>query len=268
MKVLKYLIVSVAVIGLGMASWFYYPYYQIHKLKKQTVQSASAKVSYIDFFRDTKAAQINHLALGDSVIRGFGAGQNENLVTQFSEKLGQQINKPIYIQNEGINGLTSGELNELVQAGKFDEAIRHADIITINIGGNDILHAADKRDLTTVIQSFHQLQDHFSKNLTDISAKINRINPGATIVLLEQYNPIPPTDSLYTLADQLLPKWNLIIYETANQLASSIVVETTKVINRDNLDNLSTDRIHPSPKGYAAISEQMIYQLRHQYRKT
>lgn len=268
MKILKYLIVFLFLIGLGVASWVYYPQYQIHKMKKQTVSSESAKVSYIDYFGHSKSAVIHHLALGDSVIHGYGAEQNKDLISQFSAKLGKQINKQIQTQNEGINGITSSELNNLVQSGQFDEEINQADIITINVGGNDILDGAAGQDLTTVFQTFNQLQDNFSKNLSEMTAKIKMVNPDATIVFLEQYNPLAPNDSLYSLADQLLPKWNLKIYEAANGVSSSVVVETTKVINGENLDNLSADGVHPNTKGYTAISEQMIYQLKHQYRTT
>lgn len=93
------------------------------------------------------------------------------------------------------------------------------------------------------------------------------LNPNATIVFMELYNPLPPENQFYPLADQLLPNWNLKIYETANQYSVSIVVETTKVINGENLQNLSPDGVHPNSTGYMALSEQMIYQFKHQYRK-
>jgi len=66
----------------------------------------------------------------------------------------------------------------------------------------------------------------------------------------------------------MLPKWNLNIYKVAHKAPGSIVVETTKVINGDHLQNLSPDGVHPNFAGYSAISEQMIYQFKHQLRKT
>ncbi|WP_338001039.1 GDSL-type esterase/lipase family protein [Neobacillus terrae] len=112
-----------------------------------------------------------------------------------------------------------------------------------------------------------QVQTAFSNNLQDISGRIHTLNPYATIIFLELYNPLPPSTQIYPLADKLLPKWNLKIYEVANQYPSSVVVETTKVINGKRLDNLSPDGVHPNSAGYTAISEQMILQLKHQYRK-
>lgn len=269
MRMMKYLLVFVLFIGLGVSTWIYYPQYQIHKMKKQVVKvsSDSSKVSYLDYFRHSKATELYNLAIGDSVIRGVGAKQNENLVYQFSNKLEDQTQKKIQFKNEGINGITSSELKDIVFKGRYDEEIQKADIVTINIGGNDILRTVKGQDFQIVFQSFDQLQSTFSKNLSEIAARIHLLNPSATIVFLELYNPLSPSEKIYSLADKLLPTWNLKIYEVANEYASSIVVETTKVINGDNLQNLASDGVHPNSLGYLAISEQIIYQLKKQYRK-
>ncbi|MFC0274913.1 GDSL-type esterase/lipase family protein [Metabacillus herbersteinensis] len=269
MKIIKYFFVFVLIISVSISTWFYYPQYQIQKMKKHVIEvsTEATKVSYIDYFRNTVGTQIYHLAIGDSIIRGVGAQQNEDLVSQFSTRLGKQIHKKIQFQNEGINGITSSELKELVQEGRFDEEIKKSDIVTINVGGNDILRIAKGRDFHSILQTFDQLQSTFSKNLSDITARIKMLNSNATIVFLELYNPLSPDDQVYPLADKLLPNWNLKIYEVANQYSSSIVVETTKVINRENLQNLSPDSVHPNSVGYMAISKQIIYQFKHQYRK-
>jgi lysophospholipase L1-like esterase len=270
MKIIKYLLVFVLVIGLGISAWFYYPKYQIHQLKKNSavVSKSVDQISYLNYYRNAKTSQLRHLAIGDSIIRGVGAGQNDNFVSQFSSKLAKQTDKKISFQNQGINGITSSELNKLVQDGRFDDSIMHSDIVTINVGGNDVLRMAKGQNIRTVIQSYDQLQSTFSKNLSEISTRITKLNPKVTIVFLELYNPLSPDDPMYPMADKMLPKWNLNIYEVANKSPGSIVIETTKVINGDNLQNLSPDGVHPNMAGYTAISEQMIFQFTHQVRKS
>lgn len=270
MRILKYLAIFLIISGLGISAWIYYPQYQINRMKHQAVQVSKdpVKVSYIKYFQESKQTQIYHLAIGDSIIRGVGAQQDSNLVYQFSNKLGEQIHKQIEFKNEGISGITSSELNSLVQKGTFDEEIKKANIVTINVGGNDILRLARRQNnFHNVLQSIDQVQTAFSNNLQDISRRIHTLNPNTTIIFLELYNPLPPSTQIYPLADKLLPKWNLKIYEVANQYPSSVVVETTKVINGKRLDNLSPDGVHPNSAGYTAISEQIILQLKHQYRK-
>lgn len=266
---MRYILSLLLMIALGITAWVYYPQYQIYKMKKQSIKvhSLDEKISYLEYYRNNGDNELYHLALGDSIIRGVGAEKDENLVYQFSNKLGEQIHKKIEFKNEGKTGITSGELKELVDSGQFDEEIKKANIITINVGGNDILRIAKSENFYTAIQTFDQLQEMFSKNLAQIIARINTLNPNATIVFLELYNPLSPDEQVYPLANKLLPKWNVKIYEIAKQSPSSIVVETTKVMNGENRQNLSPDGVHPNREGYKAISEEMINQFKHQYRK-
>lgn len=267
MKLFKLLLVFVIVGALCVSAWFYYPQYLIERMKKQAIETTTdvQKTSYINYFQDSTEQQIDHLAIGDSVIRGYGANHDESLVHQFSSQLEENTGKSVHLQNEGINGITSGELNSIVQAGQFDQQFKYADIITINVGGNDVLRMAKKQDYYRAFQEFEQLQSNFSENLNSIVAHIDKLNPNAAIVLLELYNPLHPDNQVYSLAEKLLPKWNVKIYEVAKQNPNAIVVETTKVINGKNLHHLSADGVHPNSDGYAAISSQILYQFTNQY---
>lgn len=265
----KYILL-VAVIFVGsIAGWLYYPQYQISQLKKQSLE-ASAKESsptYIDFYSKYPKKSLYHLALGDSIIRGVGAGQGQNLVCQFSEELGRLTHKEVEFRNEGISGMTSGELRQLVDSKRYDEEIMKADIITVNIGGNDVLRAAKKTDFQSAFKAFDSIQESFTQNLAEITARITEVNPKATIVFLELYNPLNPEAAYYGMADKLLPKWNLNIYRTAKNIPTAIVVETSKVINGKNLQNLSPDGVHPNSLGYKAIASQIISQFRTSMKK-
>jgi lysophospholipase L1-like esterase len=269
MKILKFLVVFVLIIGLVVAARVYYPQYQILQMKHQTAaaRANNSKISYLNYFRNSKKTVVYHLAIGDSVIHGVGAPQDENLVDQFSNRLEDQIHKKIQFQNDGMNGITSGELKNVVLKGTFDNEIKKADIITINVGGNDILRLVKDGNVYNALKNFDGIKSAFSKNLMDIRTHIRTINPQATLVFLELYNPLPTSEKVFALADQLLPNWNLQIYQVSAHDPSSIVVETTKVINGEKPTNLSPDGVHPNSAGYTAISEQMIFQFKHQYRK-
>ncbi len=269
MKVLKYILAFFLFLGMGLGAWLYYPQYKINRMKSEAIEASSDqhKLTYLDYYRLSSDKDINHLALGDSIIHGYGASETENLVYKFSSQLGEQLNKSVHYNNEGINGITSTQLNQLVQDGTFDQKIKDADIITINVGGNDVLKTARHLDYSQAFNSFEELQSTFAGNLSAISSTIEKLNPEATIIFLELYNPLPLNDQFYTLADKLLPKWNLKIYEVAQQIPSSIVVQTTKVINGDNIQNIAPDGFHPNPNGYAAITEQMLKQFALEYRR-
>jgi lysophospholipase L1-like esterase len=268
MRIIKYLLLLSLLVAVSISAWIYYPQYQLNKIKEESAATVTRtnKLTYLDYYRTSDDRTITHLALGDSIIHGYRITEQENLVTQFSNKLQEQTGKQVISNNRGIIGVTSQKLNTLIQEGNYDAEIEEADIITVNVGGNDVLRAVKKADLYSALTSFDSLQSTFSENLTMISAKISEINPDATIVFLELYNPMPADHQFYSLADKLLPKWNLKIYEVAKDTPASVVVQTTKVINSDNLQNLSDDGVHPSPSGYTAITEQMIEQFQSQYK--
>jgi lysophospholipase L1-like esterase len=269
MKIIKYIIGFLCIIGLVIAAWIYYPQYQILQMQKQVAKAGAGplNISYANYFRNFKKNQLNILAIGDSIIHGKGAPKSANLVYQFSNNLRNQIHKKTQVNIHGINGITSGELEKLVLNGKYDNQIKKADIVIINVGGDDILQMAMSGNVYKAIQNFDELKSNFSRNLNTIVARIKSVNRNATLVFLELYNPLPPTEQIYSVADKLLPNWNLQIYEVANRFYPSIVIQTTKVINGEKRNNLSTDGIHPNSAGYAAISAQMIDQFDHQYRK-
>ncbi|WP_079508984.1 GDSL-type esterase/lipase family protein [Mesobacillus jeotgali] len=268
MKIIKYTLLITLVSALSISAWFYYPQYQLEKMKQESapVTEKTNKLTYIDYYRTSPDSTINHLALGDSIIRGYRITEEENFISQFSSQLGIETGKQVISHNEGIIGITSDRLNRLVQDGIFDEAIKEADLITVNVGGNDILTLVKKSDIYSALKSFDSLQEGFSTNLSEITARIGVLNPSATIVFLELYNPMPTDHQFYSLADKLLPKWNLLIYETAKETSSSIVVQTTNVINSKNLQYLSSDGVHPNPLGNTAISSQMLEQFQQQHK--
>lgn len=269
MRIIKYLLLLSLLIVLSVSAWIYYPQYKLNKMMEQSTAKVTNtnKLTYLDYYRESHDKTITHLALGDSIIYGYRVAEKENLVTQFSDQLHVQTGKQVLTNNRGIIGITSQKLNQLVQEGNFDEEIKEADIITVNVGGNDVLRAVKKADLYSALKSFDSLQTNFSENLSGISEKISQLNPDATIVFLELYNPMPADHQFYSLADKLLPKWNLMIYEVANNTPSAVVVQTTKVINSDNLQNLYSDGVHPSISGYSAISNQMLEQFKTQYKE-
>ncbi|OLN22020.1 hypothetical protein BTO30_11870 [Domibacillus antri] len=267
MKVFASILGLLAAVVLGLSIWIYYPQYQINQMKNETASDSPAwasayEVSYLEYYRSVDKPIIHHLALGDSIIKGYGANPNDNLVKSFSVNLEEDIQKEVFYQNEGINEITSGELNELVQEGAFDEKIKNADIITINIGGNDILRLGFEKGFYEAVKSFDALQTNFDQNLSGIMNRITTLNPEATVLLLELYNPLDKSSEFYSIADTVLPKWNLKLYQMAEKLDHAVVIETTAVINSEKPQNLAFDGVHPSAMGYSAISKQMLSQFR------
>lgn len=76
----------------------------------------------------------NYLALGDSISTGYGLSQN-GFVDQITDKYGYNLT------NSAADGETSQSLLDKLNSGSLKSDIENADVITLTIGGNDLMNA-------------------------------------------------------------------------------------------------------------------------------
>ncbi|MCD8118371.1 MAG: GDSL-type esterase/lipase family protein [Lachnospiraceae bacterium] len=81
---------------------------------------------------------IVYVAAGDSITTGYGLDDksSECYVTLFAEDIGADSTT-----NLGVDGLTAALLYTYLATGTYDTVIAYADVITITIGGNDLMAA-------------------------------------------------------------------------------------------------------------------------------
>lgn len=80
------------------------------------------------------AGEKNYLALGDSISTGYGLSQN-GFVDQITDKYGYNLT------NKADNGETSQSLLDKLNSNSLKSDIEDADVITLTIGGNDLMNA-------------------------------------------------------------------------------------------------------------------------------
>lgn len=163
----------------------------------------------------------SYVALGDSISAGYGLGEGE---LSFPEMLERDTEYELtdFSSNDGV---TSGDLLATLQDSEVAAAVRDADVITITVGGNDLMNAlyeyladalggsmtADQiRDglengsikdpitlwalmnsLSGFPRSFHA-EDALTTLRTNLSSALERIkalNPDVTCIVANQYNP-------------------------------------------------------------------------------
>lgn len=165
------------------------------------------------------------VALGDSISAGYEPGMNEQSIPYgFVERLEEQglFYGRTRSRNYGILGLTSEGLRNYVTAvrsgvsvtpdsiqpdlpdpristmiqkmGEVKSAITQADLITITIGGNDLMrllpeiNAMRPEELTE--QSLQVLGD-YENNTKAVISELIAMNPDVQIILSDQYQPVP-----------------------------------------------------------------------------
>lgn len=164
----------------------------------------------------------SYVALGDSISSGYGL---EEGTLSFPQQVAQD--NGLELTNLAQNGETSASLLDKLQTPQVAEAVVQADVVTITVGGNDLMNAlygylTDQYNLlnpdtpTTeediraavmggnmgtlsfalgVVPNFPtseraaQAMSEFTANLTQIVMGIGTANPQAHLVVVEQYNP-------------------------------------------------------------------------------
>lgn len=200
-----------------------------------------------------------HLVLGDSLAKGYGSTQG-GYVQIASNQISEQIHKPVTVENLGVNGLTTDRLLQMVQSEEVQQKIKNANIITISIGGNNVLRLDRNVGVMDGIQMLKEEKGRFDNDLNEIVNTIRSINPNALLVLSELYNPLQLDDSIASYADMFLDDWNDSIYAISKGHSPSIVLPIRKLLPNDQKD-LLYDQVHPNDKGYEIIAHSFTEQV-------
>ncbi|QKG84922.1 hypothetical protein GXN76_10875 [Kroppenstedtia pulmonis] len=205
---------------------------------------------------------LNYLVLGDSVARGMGS---QKPVQGYGSLVAKGLGKEeisLKLINKGVSGQTSGKLAEYLQTPDIQEKIEEADLISLTIGGNDLVKVAlDDQNLISVWNKFNSIQKDYGKNLTRILADIRRWNPDAPIILTTLYNPLSPDVAFYRISNSLLNNWNDTMKQTANRYPLTHVVDIHQRL-QELQGNWLADQIHPNNKGYRMIAEGILDEIR------
>lgn len=178
----------------------------------------------------TSAAPASLLVLGDSISTGYGLQPDGNgkLQSYGNQLAGEFDLSGNAYQNLAVNGATSADL--LAQLPTIADRVKAADTVVISIGGNDVLgkmlnllqqatattsitaavEALKAAEMTVVADSFtgdavssefDAAIEQFGKNMLEIVAQLEELNPTARVFFLTQYNPLNGADAFRPSAE-------------------------------------------------------------------
>lgn len=238
---------------------------------------------------DTEETMI-YVALGDSLTHGYGLEDKQK--DRFSAVIAHKLRTDGYKCSEfnyGVDGLTSDGLLEMLNAGQCSMTSR-ADLITIDIGANDVLHtasmlaayamynmAASEDEYESIQTELDNSLDQYRSNFETLIDNIKRENPDARIICTTIYNPYKNLDmtiqvpdgevSLSEYTDTVVTRLNNVMKEVAAdkriEVADSYTAfELTNktVLNAKNDATGTNMDIHPNKDGYALMAE-AFYQV-------
>ena len=175
-----------------------------------TISAASGDANYddIEVTFDVKGVYV-YVALGDSIPNGvsydpsYSTTRIESYTDKFYNYLKQKyVNMvPTVYTDYSVSGYnTIDVLNQLNDLSK-QQVFRTADVITLCIGSNDIMDAADRDWLGIVdfydvdIDKANAGRAAFQANYPSIIQTINALNPDVELLVTTLYNPYNNTDS-------------------------------------------------------------------------
>ncbi|WP_186725593.1 GDSL-type esterase/lipase family protein [Planomicrobium sp. CPCC 101110] len=218
-------------------------------MKKKIRPGALFKeASFSTFHKDQKRFHIKNIViLGDSVAYGYGTkgGISKYLKEAFSG---------CTVTNLGINGLTSNGLVERLRSGIWDRYLTSADMVLLNIGGNDLLRGFRSSGAKGLIRQFSQLKRTYRKNLLETYQYIRSLNDDVLIVQNNLYNSMKKEFQYFGFTNLLFRLWNTAIGE------EGVIISRTDVMGKN--PSIWLDSIHPNEEGYKLMHELLMKTLK------
>lgn len=251
------------------------------------------------------------VTLGDSLTVGYEPGMDLNSKPYgFVDRLYEQglFYGRTEVTNLGIGGLKTDGLNQYVKAvaderaitaeemqpglssidprtkqigaaaAKAKPAIAGADLITITIGGNDMMSLvstvgtlSDEQLKAKMQELFEQYTNHVSAVITNLHA----MNPDAAIVVADQYNPVPKIADEVAYAKLLAASGDftkLVEGVAAGFASQGVDIKVAHVAKKFvgselTMTHILKDDIHPNQYGYETMASVFAETIWGSYKK-
>lgn len=209
------------------------------------------------------------VALGDSITYGYNLGDNTHPSTYaFPYVMGKD--EGYNVTDLGVPGWTSTQLLNLIETDPItQQAIKHAKVVTIDIGNNDLLQglaaSQAQNDPTILAKAIIGMEENLSTIISDVQKQSH-----AKIVVYNIYNAFQVGTSMNTYSDQTLPSINTVIAQiVANHQSKKEFVGLANAFTAFEGNQASYVRlgdIHPTILGQevlAHIGEQVLEKKDH-----
>lgn len=234
--------------------------------------------------RDASKSINKYVALGDDVAlesKDYYEVSYVSLIENFLKAL----NSDLVYSNLSEKGIISSELLDIINLNK--DKIKDADLITISIGGNNLLNVImnnlysnidseslkeyDEEKFNTVVSEYLNSDEInsevikeievFEKDFINIIKQIKKLAPDADIYINTVYNPINKKGNIYDYFDEKINAINEVITKNYS-IYDYEVIDCYNILNSDEKLNFQVVdnefKIYPNKVGHAMMATQVI----------
>jgi lysophospholipase L1-like esterase len=181
--------------------------------------------------------EVNLVAIGDSLTYGQGdESKNGGYVGIIKQKIKQRYHTQVNTVNYGVSGDRSDQiLDRINKQKKIRNDIKHADVITMTVGGNDLMQTLQKEiaenqqdEITSAVNKAGQT---YQQKLVRLFTVIRRQNHQAPIFVVSIYNPVYAYFANVTVISRSVAQWNKITEQTVSQTDNAYFVDINHLMS-------------------------------------
>ena len=239
------------------------------------IRPAGSELSNKDLKSALTQKRLNYVAIGDSLTEGVGDQTNQGgFIPLLSNAISEISDVNVVSQNFGVAGNTSTQIyKRMTKEKKIQSAIKKADVITITVGGNDVMKVIRTQLTKLTENSFEKPAQTYQKQLTEIFNFIRDNNPNAQVYVLGIYNPFYLNFPDITEMQDIINHWNQTTQETIAQQkqmyfvpindllyqgvngSKGVTTSDGEVQTITNNALFEEDHFHPNNIGYQIMSD-------------
>ncbi|KGR72420.1 SGNH/GDSL hydrolase family protein [Streptococcus phocae subsp. salmonis] len=245
------------------------------------IPKSDSQLTKRDFLK-SETVDFHYVAIGDSLTEGVGDLTNQGgFVPLLSSDLGDFLGTEITNANYGVSGNTSQQiLTRMTKEKEIQEDLKQADLLTLTVGGNDVLGVIRKHFSDLQVSSFKKPSQKYQERLRKILDLARKDNKKLPIFVVGIYNPFYLNFPELTKMQDVIDDWNEKTQEVIAEYSHVYFVpinellykgidgqegivqssgEQTTIVN-DAL--FSGDHFHPNNTGYQIMSDAIMEKIK------
>ncbi|OJG55640.1 lipase/acylhydrolase [Enterococcus haemoperoxidus] len=204
---------------------------------------------------------IHYTAIGDSLTEGIGDLTNSGgFVPLVAKDLQEHYRlNGVQTDNFGKNGDRSDQILKRIKKNEeIQEGLASADLITLTVGGNDLMKVIKGDVFRLTKTSFEKPLKNYQKEVEKLFTEIRKYNPEAPIYVLGIYNPFYLYFPDITEMQEIVDSWNNGTEEIVKAEKNAYFIPINDLLYKGAGDEVGIVSSEDIASGTASSSEQDI----------